>query len=50
MFRSGNLPNQISSIFVTLGHIGLLMTLVDQGLFSDLMARFTPVGRMAFTS
>ena len=31
MFRDGNLLNYLSSIFVALGHIGLVMTLVDRG-------------------
>ena len=50
MFRHGNLLNYLSSIFVALGHIGLVMTLVDRGFFGGLTLRFAPVSRMAFTS
>jgi uncharacterized protein len=50
MFRIGNLPNYVGSILVAFGHIALVMTIVQRGLFTGLMDRFTAVGRMAFTN
>jgi uncharacterized protein len=49
-FRVGMIPNYVGSLFVALGHIGLVMTLIKSGAASRLMARFAAVGRMAFTN
>jgi uncharacterized protein len=50
MFQYGGLPNYVGSLFVACGHIGLVMTIVNEGLLAGLMARFAAVGRMAFTN
>lgn len=50
MFRVGVLPNYVGSILVAFGHIALVMTIVKSGAMAQLMARFTAVGRMAFTN
>jgi uncharacterized protein len=50
MFRVGVLPNYLGSLLVAAGHIGLVMTIVKTGALRRLMARFTAVGRMAFTN
>jgi uncharacterized protein len=50
MFRVGVLPNYIASIFVSFGHIALVMLIVKSGAMKSLMDRFTAVGRMAFTN
>jgi uncharacterized protein len=50
MFRVGGIPNYIGSILVAFGHIALVMTFVKAGTMQNLMARFTAVGRMAFTN
>ncbi len=50
MFRVGVLPNYFGSLFMAAGHIGLVMTIVKTGALGNLMARFTAVGRMAFTN
>jgi uncharacterized protein len=50
MFRVGILPNYVGSIFVSLGHIALVMLIVKSGYLESLMARFAAVGRMAFTN
>ena len=50
LFRIGNLPNYIGSILVAFGHIALVMIIVKVGALQSLMARFTAVGRMAFTN
>jgi uncharacterized protein len=49
-FRVGMITNYVGSLFVALGHIGLVMTLIKSGAASRLMARFAAVGRMAFTN
>jgi uncharacterized protein len=49
-FRVGMIPNYVGSLFVALGHIGLVMTLIKSGAASRLMARFAADGRMAFTN
>lgn len=48
--RSGHLPNYVGSILIALGHIGLIVRLVQTGALAALMARFAAVGRMAFTN
>lgn len=48
--RSGSIPNYIGSVFVALGHIGLIMTVIKSGALHKLMDRFAAVGRMAFTN
>ncbi len=50
MFRVGILPNYFGSLFMAAGHIGLVMTIVKTGALGNLMARFTAVGRMAFSN
>ncbi|MBT5218852.1 MAG: DUF418 domain-containing protein [Woeseia sp.] len=50
MFGLGGFPNYIGSILVAFGHIALVMTIVKNGILRNLMARFTAVGRMAFTN
>ena len=50
MFRVGNIPNYIGSIFVAFGHIALVMAVVKSGMFRNLVRRFAAVGRMAFTN
>ncbi len=50
MFGLGGFPNYIGSILVALGHISLVMHIVKNGILQKLMARFTAVGRMAFTN
>ena len=50
MFRIGNLPNYVGSILVAFGHIALVMIVVRRRLLPAVMARFTAVGRMAFTN
>jgi uncharacterized protein len=50
LFRYGGLPNYVGSIFVALGHIALVMTIVNNGVAAGLMSRFAAVGRMAFTN
>jgi uncharacterized protein len=50
MFRVGMIPNYIGSILIALGHIALIMLVVKSGAWQSLMARFTAVGRMAFTN
>lgn len=50
MFRVGMIPNYVGSIPITFGHIALVMLVVKSGVWQPLMARFTAVGRMAFTN
>jgi uncharacterized protein len=50
MMRVGNVPNQVGSVLVALGHIALLMLLVQSGAFRRLLARFAAVGRMALSN
>ena len=50
MFRIGGMPNYVASIFIAFGHIGLIMLIVKAGVMKNLMARFSAVGRMAFTN
>lgn len=50
MFQVGVLPNYFGSLLVAAGHIGLVMTVVRTNACSELMARFSAVGRMAFTN
>jgi uncharacterized protein len=50
MFRVGGIPNYVGSILVAFGHIALVMTIVRSGRLKNLTARFTAVGRMAFTN
>jgi uncharacterized protein len=50
MLRYGGIANYWGSIVVSLGHIGLVMLLVKNGVLSDLTRRFAAVGRMALTN
>jgi uncharacterized protein len=50
LFQYGGLPNYVGSVFVALGHIALVMTIVNNGVAAGLMSRFAAVGRMAFTN
>ncbi|MEM1173625.1 MAG: DUF418 domain-containing protein [Pseudomonadota bacterium] len=50
MFQFGLTPNYYGSVFVALGHIGLVMTLVRSGVLAGLTSRFAAVGRMAFSN
>jgi len=50
MLRVGMIPNYVGSIFVALGHIGLVMLIVRTGALRSLMVRFAAVGRMALTN
>jgi uncharacterized protein len=50
LFQIGMLPNYVGSVFVALGHIGLVLTVIKSGICNKLMARFAAVGRMAFTN
>ncbi|MDH3746678.1 MAG: DUF418 domain-containing protein [Gammaproteobacteria bacterium] len=50
MLRVGMIPNYIGSIFVALGHIGLVMLIVKTGVLRVLVDRFAAVGRMALTN
>lgn len=50
MMRSGNVPNQVGSVLVALGHIGLVMLLVGKGVCRRLLSRFAAVGRMALSN
>lgn len=50
LFGVGGMPNYFGSLFVAMGHIALLITIVNIGFARNLMARFTAVGRMAFTN
>ena len=49
-FRVGMVANYWGSIFVAMGHIGLVMALVRSGALVALQKRFAAVGRMAFTN
>ena len=48
--RAGGVANYVGSIFVALGHIGLVMWLTKTGVLQRLMDRFAAVGRMALTN
>ena len=50
MFRVGMATNYWGSIFVAMGHIGLVMRLVRAGALVSLQKRFAAVGRMAFSN
>jgi uncharacterized protein len=50
MFRVGLLPNYVGSVCIALGHIALVMLIVQSGLWSSLVRRIAAVGRMAFTN
>ncbi len=49
-FKTGMISNYWGSIFVALGHVGLVMSLVRAGALVALQKRFAAVGRMAFTN
>lgn len=49
-FRSGGIYDYISSIFVGLGHVGLIMIICKAGLLKRLTERLAAVGRMALTN
>ena len=46
----GALPNQLGSIFVSLGYIGIIMRLLQSPLRNLMQATLAPVGRMALTN
>jgi len=48
--KQGNIPNYVGSILMALGHIGVVMRVVQSGVCRKLMDRFAAVGRMAFTN
>lgn len=48
--QRGSIPNYIGSILIALGHVGLVMRIVQSGAMAGLMQRFAAVGRMAFTN
>ena len=50
LFRVGGIPNYFGSLLIAAGHIALVMTIVRQAWLPRLMARFSAVGRMAFTN
>jgi uncharacterized protein len=49
-FRAGGLYDYIGSIFVSLGHVGLLMIIFRSGILSGLRKRLAAVGRMALSN
>jgi len=49
VFRVGGVPNYVGSIFVALGHTGLVLYAVRGGLLRAVTNRFAAVGRMALT-
>jgi len=49
-FQVGGLPNYVGSLLVAMGHIGLVMTVLQSGFLPNLMRRFSAVGRMAFSN
>ena len=48
--RWGGIPNYIGSVFVALGHVGLVLLVAKRGIAAGLAARFRAVGRMALTN
>ncbi|MBT8107642.1 MAG: DUF418 domain-containing protein, partial [Gammaproteobacteria bacterium] len=50
VMRGGGVANYFGSIFVALGHIGLVMWVARSGALRRLMDRFAAVGRMALTN
>lgn len=50
LFRVGSIPNYIGSVFVGLGHMGLVMLLIKAGAVQKLLQRFAAVGRMALSN
>jgi uncharacterized protein len=48
--RLGGIPNYIGSVFVALGHVGLVLLVAKTGFAPALAARFRAVGRMALTN
>ena len=50
MFGLGMVPNYYGSVPVALGHIAAVMLIVNRGLLTGLMARFSAVGRMALSN
>jgi uncharacterized protein len=48
--RYGMAANYFASIFVALGHTGLVMLVIKSGLWRPLTERFAAVGRMALTN
>jgi len=48
--RWGGIPNYIGSVFVALGHVGLVLLAAKSGFVPALAARFRAVGRMALTN
>jgi uncharacterized protein len=49
-FRAGGLYDYIGSVFVSLGHIGLLTIVFRSGILKGLIRRLAAAGRMALTN
>lgn len=50
IFGGGLLANSFASLFVTMGHVGLVSWVVSKGLLSPLTQRLAAVGRMSLTN
>ncbi len=50
MLKIGGIFNYVGSVFVALGHVGLVLLLVKRKALPRLTARFAAVGRMALTN
>ncbi|MGB5738715.1 MAG: DUF418 domain-containing protein [Woeseia sp.] len=48
--KQGSIANYVGSILIAFGHIGMVMRLVQRGVWHKLMQRFAAVGRMAFSN
>ena len=49
-FRAGGIYDYIGSVFVALGHVGLLMIVFRSGILGGLRKRLAAVGRMALSN
>ena len=49
-FRAGGLYDYVGSVFVSLGHVGLIMIIFRSGILSGLRKRLAAVGRMALSN
>ena len=49
-FRTGGVYDYIGSVFVSLGHIGVLMIICKSGILAALRRRLVAVGQMALTN
>ncbi len=50
MLKIGGIYNYVGSVFVALGHVGLVILIVRRGAMAKLTARLAAVGRMALTN